>query len=410
MKKNEGIYIIIANVLNLLIQLSIVYFLNNDGNLIILGKYTLILSVVAPFSLFINFKLKNYVISHPTEELDILKFRYSTLFIFNIFIIGIVTLLFCMNFYLIDEFVMMLLVILIKSFDTKSDLINGIIQNNKGIKVAGILLLKKNLSIFMLIVPIFMITQNLYYVLSSWLIINVYFYFFIEKTYIYDSTKTFTLIDQLTKNKTFIYSLLILFLPVGISQLFISISANFPRYVLGIYSGPKDVAVYSTLIYASIALNVIAMTLQQIETGKIINEIKKTHALLKIFNHDLKKIILILIISFICLSISFYLFIPFILGDIYKDYIFEFLMILLGTLFIYFGWYCDIFFTIEKQLKFLKIGEYVRFLSLLIFFGLSIVFFNELTIRLIAIITCLSSIMIAAYKFVQIKKLLKGKY
>ncbi|MBT2259240.1 hypothetical protein J7E64_28295 [Priestia megaterium] len=337
--------------------------LNRTGDLSLVGTYSLYLSIVSPISMLANLKLKSYILANKDKRNVLLSFRLLFSLIVDVFFIVVVVGFILSGFLELYNGLLLVFILLIKSIENKSEAYNAKVQIDLGIKVAGQLVFIKNILILTSFVVSFLLTQSILISLFLWFLISFIFFRYVEKRRgeVINIDSKFTFSD--------LKKYLLVLIPLGIAQFFISINANVPRYFLNSFGTLTEVGLFSTLSYFAIATNVIATTIQQIFIPRIEEKLRNEAVpsnRKKIVKQMFFLLLSILFLGWISISLISIKIIPLILGNDYSEYIFEFSILLAATFIIYIGWFLDVILLIVNRLTIIRKAEILRGITIIV--------------------------------------------
>lgn len=235
-------------------QFGILMIISNFGRIEDLGNYTLGLALSAPLMLFSNLQIGQLLIANYKGGGGFFLFKRTLFFSlsFGIIILSLFSLIYVIilskKWYLL--FVIIILGI-IKSVDSMSDLYLAYSQKSLEIRRIGIVKLVRSLINFTSFVLIFHICENLILALVFQLLTSIsrYHLFDKKKIKIMETEEKFDFIS--------IKKLYLIGLPLGFVALINSLNANLNSYFLDIYTDISLVAVYNTLSYLFVLGNII---------------------------------------------------------------------------------------------------------------------------------------------------------
>ncbi|WP_215055297.1 hypothetical protein [Priestia megaterium] len=362
--RNQGyLFLLSGNIIFTINQFCVLILLNRTGDLSLVGTYSLYLSIVSPISMLANLKLKSYILANKDKRNVLLSFRLLFSLIVDVFFIVVVVGFILSGFLELYNGLLLVFILLIKSIENKSEAYNAKVQIDLGIKVAGQLVFIKNILILTSFVVSFLLTQSILISLFLWFLISFIFFRYVEKRRgeVINIDSKFTFSD--------LKKYLLVLIPLGIAQFFISINANVPRYFLNSFGTLTEVGLFSTLSYFAIATNVIATTIQQIFIPRIEEKLRNEAVpsnRKKIVKQMFFLLLSILFLGWISISLISIKIIPLILGNDYSEYIFEFSILLAATFIIYIGWFLDVILLIVNRLTIIRKAEILRGITIIV--------------------------------------------
>jgi len=362
--RNQGyLFLLSGNIIFTINQFCVLILLNRTGDLSLVGTYSLYLSIVSPISMLANLKLKSYILANKDKRNVLLSFRLLFSLIVDVFFIVVVVGFILSGFLELHNGLLLVFILLIKSIENKSEAYNAKVQIDLGIKVAGQLVFIKNILILTSFVVSFLLTQSILISLFLWFLISFIFFRYVEKRRggVINIDSKFTFSD--------LKKYLLVLIPLGIAQFFISINANVPRYFLNSFGTLTEVGLFSTLSYFAIATNVIATTIQQIFIPRIEEKLRNEAVpryRKKIVKQMFFLLLSILFLGWISISLISIKIIPLILGNDYSEYIIEFSILLAATFIIYIGWFLDVILLIVNRLTIIRKAEILRGITIIV--------------------------------------------
>lgn len=253
---NKSKWLLSGNFLFALSQWIMLIFFSQFGDATQLGYYSYALAVTAPVFMLTNLQLRPLLVADANLDN---KFKFS-----QYFSLRLVATLFAIliSFFFIDwndffAIKVFLVVILIKSFESISDIIYGHYNAQKKTEfISRSLIIKSCIAIFLSYLVLFF-TSNIFYSLISTLIGYGLILVFLD---LKESKINFNLIKFFDIK---IKEIIILGLPVGIAVMLISIQANVPRYFLEYYLSIDLVGVYTIFYYFIVVGGVVMNSICQ---------------------------------------------------------------------------------------------------------------------------------------------------
>lgn len=270
------------------------------------------------------------------------KFRVLTTII-SFILFSLILLLFKYPDY---KYFVIIMLILIRSFESISDVYYGIIQkNNELSKVGKSLFFKNILSLFTFLI-LEILFKNIYLAILSWMIVDILFLIF------YDKKKALIKKEEKVVKLDFlkIFKTTYFFFGFAFLSAFL---ANIPRYFVDIFLSDKMQGIFGILIMPATMVSLLTTFILQPFSVKLsdLNEetpIEFKKICKKIFSY-------ITLISLVCIIVSYFIGIPilnFIYGINMDSYKLELLIIMVGAYILSVNSFLSLIYTIKRKLKF----------------------------------------------------------
>lgn len=304
---------------------------------------------------------RNYQITDAKNEFSenlYKNFRYLT----TIISIILFALLFLLFKYSIYKYLIIILLIIVRSFESLSDVYFGILQKNNKLYLVGISLFLKNLLSLIIFILTDYLFKNLYISIISWGIINLVFLVFFD---ILKSKKISNTKFKIEKNYKKIFKKTLYFFLFSFIAIFI---INIPRYFIDYFLTDELQGIYGILTMPATMTVLLTQFILQPYAVKLSETNQKKD---KKFNKLVKKIfIYTLIISIICIILAYLFGIP-VLNLIYNldltKYKYYLILVMLGASFFALNSFMNLIYTIERKTKYQFIVYLIStFLSLII--------------------------------------------
>jgi len=231
-----------------------------------LGVYSLAFAITAPIALFVNFKLRDLIV---TEESPIFSDYALTRNITSLLaLIFMIIISFC--FY--PKYLLVILLVGInKILDLHSELYYSMPHINNHFDFIGKLMILKHVIILMFFFLSLLYTKNLIFSLFIQVIIQYIFFIFVEKKNILIKYKPIMEKKKIKKVK----ELLKIGLPLGVSMMLISLTANIPKYMLEFFESAEVLGYFSAITYVLVIGNLVMKSISQNFLPKLSNEYLK---------------------------------------------------------------------------------------------------------------------------------------
>lgn len=239
-----------GNIVYAFSQWLIITIIARFGSTNDLGIYSLGLAVTAPIVLFFNFQQGTILATDSKNE-----FKFNQYFgsrIINLTISFVVIL--PISFIYFDNkkaFIVILLMGLVKYFESLSDICMGLFQKRERIDLIGKSQLHRGLLTVLVVGSIFILFRDIIVAVLGLLILMIIRFFS------YDLKKVSTFTNVIPSFDNSWLKLIKLSFPLGIVALINSLNSNIPRYLLEYFSSLGDVGIYSALTYILLASGMV---------------------------------------------------------------------------------------------------------------------------------------------------------
>lgn len=277
-----------GNIVFALSQWAILTVLARLGTATDLGQYSLALALTAPVILFFNFNLRALLATDSVNQYTFSQYFSSR--VFHMFIAILIILIIAVM-YSADIMFIIILVGLIKFIESLSDICLGFFQKKGKLDLIGKSQFLRGVYSATVFFVTFYFTRQLIISLMFLLIIVVLrlIYFDIKKI------KKLTVISL--KINWISVEIMWYALPLGISALITSLNTNVPRYILDYFFGIEYVGIYSALYYVLVASNMLITPISLLAAPR----------LSKSYHYDSNESFMKLTLSFIFMSIVFFI-------------------------------------------------------------------------------------------------------
>ena len=328
------------NSLFFLIVVTRINGINNSG----IFSYGFVISNI--FLTVAMFGGRNYQITDEKKEFtdnQYKSFRYFT----TILSVILFSLLFLVFNYSIYKYLIIILLILVRSLESISDVYFGILQKNNKLYLVGISLFLKNLiSLIVFIITDYMF-KNLYISIISWGIINLLFLTLFDILKAKEVSKEKFKIE--TKYKEIFKKTLYFFLFTFIAAFIL----NIPRYFIDFYLTDELQGIYGIIVMPA---TMTALLSQFILQPYIVKMSEYNNKDINKFKESIKKLFTYtIIISIICIMLAYLIGIP-VLNIIYNldlnNYKYHLLIIMIGSSFYALNNLLNVVYTIKRKTKY----------------------------------------------------------
>ena len=328
------------NSLFFLIVVTRINGINNSG----IFSYGFVISNI--FLTVAMFGGRNYQITDEKKEFtdnQYKSFRYFT----TILSVILFSLLFLVFNYSIYKYLIIILLILVRSLESISDVYFGILQKNNKLYLVGISLFLKNLiSLIVFIITDYMF-KNLYISIISWGIINLLFLTLFDILKAKEVSKEKFKIE--TKYKEIFKKTLYFFLFTFIAAFIL----NIPRYFIDFYLTDELQGIYGIIVMPA---TMTALLSQFILQPYIVKMSEYNNKDINKFKESIKKLFTYtIIISIICIILAYLIGIP-VLNIIYNldlnNYKYHLLIIMIGSSFYALNNLLNVVYTIKRKTKY----------------------------------------------------------
>ena len=328
------------NSLFFLIIVTRINGINNSG----IFSYAFTISNI--FLTVATFGGRNYQITDSKKEFNdnlYKNFRYIT----TIISLLLFTLLFLLFNYSTYKYLIIVLLIVVRSFESISDVYFGIFQKNNKLYLVGISLFFKNLLSLIIFVITDYIFKNLYVPIICWGIINLAFLIF------FDTLKSKNISNEkfkLEKKYKEIFNKTLYFFLFNFVSIFI---INIPRYFIDFYLSDELQGIYGIIVMPATMTALLTQFILQPYAVKL-SELNKNDTV--IFKNQVKKIFMYTIfISIICILLAYLFGIP-VLNLIYSlnlnNYKYYLLLVMIGSSFYALNNLLNLIYTIKRKTRY----------------------------------------------------------
>jgi O-antigen/teichoic acid export membrane protein len=328
------------NSLFFLIIVTRINGLNNSG----IFSYAFTISNI--FLVVATFGGRNYQVTDTRKEFSENSYKNFRFFTTIISIILFALLFLCFN-YSIYKYLIIILLIIVRSLESLSDVYFGVFQKNNKLYLVGISLFLKNLIALIVFLITDYIFKNLYIPIICWGIVNLLFLVFFD---IFKTKKISNEKFKLEKNYKEIFNKTLYFFLFSFISIFI---INIPRYFIDFYLTDELQGIFGILLMPATMTALLTQFILQPFTVKLSESSKNN---LDEFKKQVKKIfICILCISFGCILLAYLFGIP-VLNLIYNlnlnNYRYYLLLVMIGSVFYALNNLLNLIYTIKRKTKF----------------------------------------------------------
>lgn len=244
------------------------------------------------------------------------------------------------------KYLVIIMLIIARSFESISDVYYGVLQKNDKLSSVGKSLFFKNIISLILFLSIELLFKNLYLAILSWIITDILFLIF------YDMKKSLIYKENIKKDKNFVDIFNATSFYFGFAFLS-SFLVNIPRYFVDGFLNDKVQGIFGILIMPATMVSLLATFILQPFSVKLSNLNKDENREFISLN---KKIFwYITIISFVCIVVSYIIGIPilnFIYGINLDAYEIHLLLVMIGAYFLAINSFLSLIYTIKRKLKY----------------------------------------------------------
>ena len=327
------------NSLFFLIIVTRINGINNSG----IFSYGFTISNV--FLAVATFGGRNYQITDTKKEFSdnlYKNFRYLTTILS---LILFVLLFLCFN-YSVYKYLIIILLIIVRVFESISDVYFGILQKNNKLYLVGMSLFFKNLLALIVFIITDYLFRNLYISIISWGVINLLFLIF------FDISKSKNISCEkfkLEKNYKEIFTKTLYFFLFSFISIFI---INIPRYFIDFYLTDELQGIYGILVMPATMTALLTQFILQPFAVRLSESSKKDN---KLFKKQTSKLIMYTIfISVICILLAYLFGIP-VLNLIYNlnlnKYKYYLVLVMVGSTFYALNNLLNLIYTIKRKTK-----------------------------------------------------------
>lgn len=290
-----------------------------------LGQYSLALAIVTPVFAIFNLQLRPlYILDLNGEQ----KYRYSNFYYLRL-ITSIVALFVCLFvcFFSNVSFFVVVLVAFLKFFEAYSDIIYAYYNAHDQTKlISKSLFIKGVFSVGGMLIGLYFF--NFYIALILFLLIYFFVWLGLDNSYIVRTNEL--------KKIRIDYSIMNLAIPMGVSLGIVTLQSNIPRLFLGHYIGVKAVGVFTVLSYFIIVGSIFINSICQYLSPRLTRAWNSN-------KNEFRKILFLAItiagsLGVIAIIVSYFFgefFLNLIYGEIYKEYTYEFNLIMIAGFILY---------------------------------------------------------------------------
>lgn len=272
-----------------------------------LGIYSLAFAITSPIALFMNMKLRALAVTDPNLNFKSYIISRNLLTLFSIILlIGISIVIYP------DYTLIIVLVGLSKIMDLHSEIYYSLPQINNDFNYIGKLMIYKHLFILTSFIIAIALTKNLMLSLLIQFISQFTFFHIIEKKGINKKYSS----DDNSYTKEDVKRIIKYGLPLGLSLMLISLTSNFPKYLLEYFISTEMVGFYSAITYIVIMGNLVMNSISQNFLPKLTELFNESE-----FNIFKKYVFLYLTCFSILLGVIIILF-SILLGDIFLEIVY----------------------------------------------------------------------------------------
>lgn len=219
-----------------------------------LGIYSLAFAITSPLALFMNMKLRALAVTDPNLSFQNYIISRNLLTLFSIMLLIGISLVIYPDYTLIIA-----LVGLSKIMDLHSEIYYSLPQINNDFNYIGKLMIYKHLFILTSFIMAIALTKNLMLSLLIQFVSQFMFFHIIEKKGI---NKKYSSNDK-SYTKEDVKRIIKYGLPLGLSLMLISLTSNFPKYLLEYFTSTEMVGFYSAITYIVIMGNLVMNSISQ---------------------------------------------------------------------------------------------------------------------------------------------------
>ncbi|KAB2336562.1 oligosaccharide flippase family protein [Cytobacillus depressus] len=311
-----------------------------------LGIYTLGLAITAPIVLFFNFQLRTILATDSKNGFAFTQYFGGRIIHLTLAFIIIIPVAFIYSDN-VSTFAVIVLMGLVKFFESLSDICLGYLQKNNRIDIIGKSQFYRGILSMIFVGAIYYFTGNIVFSVAGLLIVMIIRFLF------YDLKRTSNFGEI---NPTFDISaikLIKLAYPLGFVALINSLNANIPKYVLDHFSGTYDVGVFSALSYILIAGNMLILPISLQAAPRLANAYAQTSKKY-FFKINIQLSVLSIMIFLILLAIIIFqgdIILGILYGDTYAKYHTSFVIICIALLFSFLTTFYNLSIVVTRYLK-----------------------------------------------------------
>jgi len=219
------------------------------------GIYSLAFAVGAPIALFANMRLRALYITGTDDNLSS---YISTRNILSV--AGIVTLVIIGQAFYPSYFLVILLVGLSKILDLHSDIYYSVPHKKNNLNTVGKLIIIKQFFLIIIFFISIVFFENLTLSLLLLVLSQSLIFYLIEKRYI---VKKYNIILN-KKEKWSFKGILLLGLPLGLTEVLASLTSNYPRYILEYFESAEVLGYFSAIMYIVMIFGIFIGAMTQV--------------------------------------------------------------------------------------------------------------------------------------------------
>lgn len=220
------------------------------------GAYSLAFAITAPITLLANMKLRSLYITEDKPFFPNYTLSRNLLSGLTIIILLLVSILLYPEY-----FEVIMLVGLSKILDLQSEMYYAVPHKNEKLDFIGKIMVIKQLIVLIVFSLTLYIYINLTFSLLTQLIVQILFLYLIEKRII-KSKFLSTTAERISMST--VKRIILLGLPLGYVQMFVSFNTTFPRYLLEFFESAKTLGYFSAIAYILTIGNMILNSISQI--------------------------------------------------------------------------------------------------------------------------------------------------
>lgn len=215
------------------------------------GIYAIATAIISPIMLLANMRLRTiYVKNNEGNSIhNFLKAR-TLIAVLSIIVILIISALFYREVWMIFFFVA-----LMRALDLYADLLYGVLQRDNNLKLAAQYLIGKQLLLTVVFAIALLVTRDLLVALVYQTICQIIYTWIEKKTIAVNTTSNETSIS--------LKSLLLIGLPLGFTQLIVSLNTFIPRYILENIDGATILGYFTIISYITVLSNIVIGSITQ---------------------------------------------------------------------------------------------------------------------------------------------------
>lgn len=241
----------LANIVLALAKFSMIWLIAKELSPYSVGVFTLATAVISPIMLFANMKLRTMYVKSINENNIFLFIRTrTTVSIFSFIVITIISVVFFSNIWLI-----FICIALMRVLDLYADLLYGELQKKDQLKTAAQYLIVKQILLTIVFGLTLFYFSDLLKALAAQLLVQTAITFYEKRKILHNYLEKKTALN--------IRKLLIISLPIGVTQLIISLNTYIPRYILEGSAGTEILGYFSVISYITVVSNIVIGSITQ---------------------------------------------------------------------------------------------------------------------------------------------------